>query len=771
LIVTVAPPLVHTAEPTGEQIYQTKCANCHGSRGEGTKKYDKRLQGDRSVAQLATVIRKTMPDDDPGSLSQSEAERVATHIYNSFYSPVARERNRPARIELARLTVNQYRQVIGDLIGSFRPPMTWSNQRGLRSEYFRRRMFNPDARIVERIDEQVNFDFGVGPPVPGNIQPHEFLIRWNGSVLAPETGEYEVVVRTEHAARLWINDPNNPLIDAWVKSGKDTEYRGTIFLLAGRVYSLRLEYSKAKQGVDDTGRDKGKPPPVKSSIALLWKRPHGVLETIPGRQLSPSGAPEFYNCATPFPPDDRSYGWERGTTVSRGWDQATTDAALDVAIYLLRHLAEFAGARDDSPDRLQKTKSFLRTFAERAFRRPLTEDEAQWFVDRPFALTKEFDEGVKRAVLRVLKSPRFLYRELNQSPDQYDIASRLSFGLWDSSPDQELLSAAAAGNLGTKDQVAAQAERMLGDRRAKAKLHEFLLNWSQANHGRDLGKDPKRFPGFDAAVIADLRTSLELSLAQVLASDQCDFRQLLLDDSIFLNERLAKFYGVNIPASADFTKVRMDDGQRAGVLTHPYLMTSFAHNRESSPIHRGVFLARGVLGTSLRPPPEAVAPLPPDLHPDLTTRERVALQTKAAACMTCHGVINPLGFTLEHFDAVGRYREKENAKQIDATGSYLTRDGKTVVLNGARELAEFLAGSEEAQTAFVEQMFHNLVQQPTRAYGPNTLKNLQEKFVANGCNMRRLAVEIMTISALKPRDSASAASETGKTPEATKPDH
>ena len=120
--------------------------------------------------------------------------------------------------------------------------------------------------------------------------------------------------------------------------------------------------------------------------------------------------------------------------------------------------------------------------------------------------------------------------------------------------------------------------------------------------------------------------------------------------------------------------------------------------------------------------------------------------------MTCHGIINPLGFTLEHFDAVGRYREKDNGKPVDATGSYHTRSGTTVTLKDARELGEFLVDSDEAQTAFVEQMFHHLVQQSVQAYGPNTLDDLRQSFAANGFNIRKLAVAIMVASALPVRE-------------------
>src|SRR5205823_12705127 len=124
-------------------------------------KYKQRLEGEKSVAQLSKVIFDTMPESNPGSLTEKEAAAVAAYIHDAFYSPVARERNRPARVELARLTVPQYRQALADLIGRFRgSPATWGEQRGLKAEYFKGRHFNGSARVLERVDPQVNFDFG-----------------------------------------------------------------------------------------------------------------------------------------------------------------------------------------------------------------------------------------------------------------------------------------------------------------------------------------------------------------------------------------------------------------------------------------------------------------------------------------------------------------------------------------------------------------------------------------------------------------------------------
>jgi hypothetical protein len=162
-----------------------------------------------------------------------------------------------------------------------------------------------------------------------------------------------------------------------------------------------------------------------------------------------------------------------------------------------------------------------------------------------------------------------------------------------------------------------------------------------------------------------------------------------------------------------------------------------------------VLIARGILGRALQPPPEAFTPLPAKLHPTLTTRQRVALQTRPAACASCHEMINPLGFTLEKFDAIGRLRARENGRPIDATGSYEPRTGPVVRFTGARALARYLAGSEEAHGAFVEQLFEHLVKQPVQAFGPRTMTDLTASFAAQKFSIRRQMVEIMATTALK----------------------
>jgi hypothetical protein len=220
---------------------------------------------------------------------------------------------------------------------------------------------------------------------------------------------------------------------------------------------------------------------------------------------------------------------------------------------------------------------------------------------------------------------------------------------------------------------------------------------------------------------------------------------------LFLNGRLAAIYGGDLPPDAAFQKVTPKPGERSGVITHPYLMATFSYTATSSPIHRGVFLARNMLGVPMRPPPDAFTPLPPELHPKLSTRERITLQTSAKDCKSCHGIINPLGFPLEHFDAIGRFREREKEKPIDATGSFQTRSGDIVRFKNSQELANFLAVSDESHEAFVARMFHNLVKQPILAYGPEKLSEMRRRFVDNQYSVRQLVVEIMAETAITKR--------------------
>jgi len=769
-------------QPTGRDIFRQRCAKCHGRAGEGVKgKYDGPLQGERPLEKLTSYIARNMPDDAPGTCTGEEAASVARYIYLTFYSQEARLRSsKPPRIELLRLTNLQYLNSVADLIKSFTGnDATPGDERGLRAAYWGWKDYVGDKKAIERVDREINFDYSDGFPDEKVKGTNGFSMQWRGSLKPDETGEYEFILRTPNGARLWVNDESEPLIDAWVASNQISEYKAKLRLLGGRVYPLNLNYFKHKEKL--------------ASISLQWKPPHGAQQPIPGRNLVPSTSSFTLVVATPFPPDDSSLGYERGMSVSKAWDEATTQGAIEVANYVSTHLDRLSDSKAGDTNRMAKIEAFCAQFVTTAFHRPLNEAEKNRFVSAqlqkrrpggqktlpaekkpvPGGKSEEklsqtlIEDAVKRVVLLTLKSPRFLYPGLDEAKaDDFEVAARLSYALWDSLPDSELRKAAERGGLHTNGQIVEQTRRMLADPRAHAKMQSFFHHWLQMDRVENLSKDDKLFPGFNPDIIADLRSSLNIFLEQTMWSSSSDYRTLLLADYLYLNNRLAQFYGLATNSTDDFSIVKLNPEQRSGVLTHPYLLAAFSYQKMTSPIHRGVFLTRNIVGRALKPPPMAMTFKDADFAPNLTMRQKVAELTRPQNCQSCHSVINPLGFSLEQYDAVGRFRTSDNDNPVDPVSDYLTDDGQKIRLNGARDVAQFALRQEQAQKAFIQQLFHHIAKQPLLAYGPDTLTQLQQSFVSSDFNMQKLVAEIVTITSLhgvekSPRERTSLRSDKG----------
>ncbi len=724
------------AAPNGSQLFRQDCAKCHGKKGEGVKgKYDDALHGDWSIEKLSRYIAKNMPDDDPGSLKTPDADAVARYIYSSFYSREARFRDHPPRIDLIHLTNRQYVNTVADLIKHFTggdDPL--SEERGIHAAFFNSRNSEDKHKVDDRVDRHIGFDFGETNLDANLKSTNGFSAQWRGSIIAEETGSYEFILKTPNGARLWVNNEDDPIIDAWVSGGPTDEHRVSIRLIGGRAYPFRLNYFRFKEKT--------------ASLSLRWHPPRGIEQDIPARNFSPHHVSSTFVVTTPFPPDDSSVGYERGMGVSKAWDEATTHAAIETANYVAKHLDSLTHSHADDTNRAEKLDRFCKEFVATAFRRPITPAQEKRFVTAPFKSAVKTDDAVKRVVLLAMNSPRFLYLGLDGGkPDDYDVAARLSFDLWDSIPDKKLEERAAKGQLRTREDVTAQAQRMIGDPRAHSKMLYFLQQWLQMNQREDLSKDSALFPGFTPEIISDLRASLNIFLDDAVWKGASDYRSLLLSDSLFLNGRLARFYGVETNCGDEFVKVDFDPAQRCGVITHPYLLSAFSYQKSTSPIHRGVFLTRNIVGRSLKPPPMAMTFKDADFSPNLTMREKVAQLTRPQACQTCHSVINPLGFSLEHYDAVGRFRSLENSRPINSDSDYITDDGQTVHLAGARDVAQFAVGSEHAQDTFIEHLFNQIVKEPMLAYGFATRDHLRQTFIDSGYNMQKLLVETAVVAA------------------------
>ena len=767
----------------GAAIFQSQCADCHGSGGQGGDGFEQPLFGNQSIHELAHYIEGAMPEGDPDMCVGDQAKAVAEFIYHDFYSPRARtEQGLPTapRLDLLRLTVPQYRNSIADLILDFTPEAKTvdagrrrrrkpdendeypvvprlslqAGDRGFHGQYFQSEGMTKTAkRRVARLDSKIAFDFCEGSPDPA-IPPDQFCVIWEGSFYAHHTGTHEFKITSPNGVRLYVNlDPperrgglrddssshgQQALIDGWVNSSEMRDLTARVFLIGGRYYPLRLEFFKYKEKL--------------ASIQLQWKPPHGVWTQLGDDNVIPNVLPRTFVVATNFPADDRSLGYERGSSVSREWHTATNQAAIQSAEEIIQRLPLLAGLdrRATTSDHVEEIKAFVMRFASKAFRRPLDDAEHQAFAEMFFQEGVDVETATKRAVLFLLKSPYFLYPEfaqLGNSSADYVVASRLALAIWDSLPDRELWRAAEAGELASPESLRNQTARMLNDARARAKMNGFFHHWLELDE-RDLMKDRKRYPEFDEAVIADLRRSLEQFVEQVVWSDSSDFRQLLQADELLLNSRLQSIYASPAGEQADpsgsdgFRSVSLPNQERSGVLTHPYLLSAFAYHNQTSPIHRGVFLTKNIVGRGLSAPPEAVAFKDDEFAANLTMREKVTQLTASKACMACHSIINPLGFALENYDAVGRWRTTEDEKPLNTVSEYLSREGQKIEVRNARDVAQLAIASPAAQQAFVAQLFHHVVKQDPLAYDRELLESLRQTFVENNFSIKNLFAEI-----------------------------
>jgi mono/diheme cytochrome c family protein len=767
------PPAEQAAEPTvaqlkaGAAIYVAQCVECHGDKGQGVEgAYEKALGGDRTLDWLTRRIDRTMPEGESDQCVGEDAKAVAAYLHQQFYASDAP--GKATGRTLQRLTVEQHRQSLADLIGSFREAKPIDDQRGLWTQvYAGRGMRKKDKTISEAVSATLDAAYSPEHPLHAQFDEKGHSVRWSGSLLATETGEYEIVVHTDQAMRLWLNDGKAQgggisnemtdtnsvaLLDGWLQSAEKTEFRAKVFLLAGRAYPIMLEFSAHNQGVgreEDQKKHKGEDT---SYIRLHWVPPGGVEQVIPQRHLYPKRAPEVFVASNPFPPDDASMGFISGAGVSEAWLNATTQSAIQAADHVVAHLNELVGTHPKAKDRRYRVMRFCRSLVEQAYRRPISDEENEQYVVRHFDDWNEIKPATKRVVLSALISPHFLYpRPATDQHDAFDTAASLALAMWDGLPDKTLRYAAVNDELATAEQLEAHARRMLDDPRAKAKLIRFFHHWLELERAEYVDKDKHLFPEFDEQLLADLRTSLELFIEHTVFSEKSDYRDLLLADYLYVNPRIAEVYGIERGDASEraFTRVDMPSDRRSGVITHPYLLTAFAYHNSTSPIHRGVFLTRNIIGRPLNPPPNAIAFDGAEFDPDLTMREKVTAFTRDSACMACHETINPLGFSLEHYDSLGRWRTQENDKPINAASDFMGDDGKTHRLKGARDVAQYAVASEAAHRVFVRQLFQHTHQRDPSALSPETLGKLTADFQNSDFHIRDLFVRIAIESAMQ----------------------
>ncbi len=396
---------------------------------------------------------------------------------------------------------------------------------------------------------------------------------------------------------------------------------------------------------------------------------------------------------------------------------------------------------------------FVASFGRRAFRRPLTDDERTRYLSllhRAVDMTKDGWLGLRVATSAMLQSPNFLYREEIGQADPsnparrvltaYELASRLSFILWNSTPDPMLLDAAESGALATPAGLATQVDRLLGSPRAAEASESLFADYLRLDALDSMVKLPEVFPQATPALASAMKEETLRTLRTHLVERGGDFREVFTTTKTFANGDLAKLYGLRQPTGTTFSEVELPAmGPRAGLLTHASFLATHAHPGRTSPTIRGKFIRENVLCQSIPPPPNDVDTTLPDTSTARTIRDKLARHRADAACAGCHNLMDPLGLALEQFDGIGAHRTMENDVTIDASGEL---DG--VMFDGARGLGNALAASPIVSECFVRTVLRYARGTVEDGSEGALITNLHTAFTGMGYRLPALMKQIAT---------------------------
>ena len=337
---------------------------------------------------------------------------------------------------------------------------------------------------------------------------------------------------------------------------------------------------------------------------------------------------------------------------------------------------------DPELKRQQRIYDILRGFADRAFRRPVTHDELMRLFEMVLSAEKDGESAeaaLQRGLQAVLASPHFLFRaeqdygrDASTAPlpdNDFCLAARLSYFLWSSMPDEELFRLAGQGSLRRRENLQAQLARMLRDRRAHVLTENFAGQWLQTRKLEEFVPDPVLFPGFDESLRSAMLEETRLFCASICDEDRTVL-EFLDADYTFVNERLARHYGIPGVVGDAFRRVSLAGTPRGGVLTQASVLASTSNPTRTSPVKRGKWILENLLGTPPSPPPSGVEALKENASVGAsgTLRERMERHRTDPSCASCHRRMDPLGFGLENFDVVGGWRTHDGERPIDPSG-------------------------------------------------------------------------------------------------------
>jgi mono/diheme cytochrome c family protein len=398
-------------------------------------------------------------------------------------------------------------------------------------------------------------------------------------------------------------------------------------------------------------------------------------------------------------------------------------------------------------------RQVLESFARRAYRRSVSPEEVNRltnFVKLARSQGDDFDKGIQLAVEAILTSPHFLFHvERDQRPgkngsqpiSEFELATRLSYFLWSSMPDEELFGLARQGKLRQDNNLEAQVRRMLKDPKARALVENFAGQWLQLRNLANINPNPKQFPTFDEALRVAMQKESELFFAAVMNEDR-SLTDFLDADFTFLNERLAKHYGIPGVKGEQFRRVALPPGPRGGILTQASILTLTSNPTRTSPVKRGKWILENILGTPPPPPPPGAGELKEDQKSVLSgsLRQRMEQHRANPNCASCHQRMDPLGFGFENFDAVGAWRNKDGAFAIDPAG--VLPSGQS--FKGPAELKIILKAQREAfSRCLAEKMLTYALGRGLEAYDRCAVDEICSNLAKNDHKFSSLVLEVV----------------------------
>jgi len=437
------------------------------------------------------------------------------------------------------------------------------------------------------------------------------------------------------------------------------------------------------------------------------------------------------------------------------------NAAAAVALSASKTLAMWAPCSPPAVEATACEQQIIDRIGTKVFRRPLTaDDRAQMKTLFDSGVKeKDFATGVQWFLTGMLQAPDFLYifarPAANEKVGQvvaieaHDVASRLAYFIWDSTPDDALMAVADTGKLTDVAELRTQVTRMLGDQRFMRGVSSFYSGWLNLPGFAEVSRDDKDFTG---AVATSLATSLLTTATQIYSTPSPNLSALLSGASYPLNSVLRTFYGRPAGGTADaFAPVAMDGEGRRGIITHPGMMTLMSRPGESNPISRGLFVRRTLLCQHVPAPPTdiMIPPLPP-VAAGLSTRDRLDQHTKNAVCKACHDIIDPPGFALESFDHVGRFRKIDSGKAVDTSGDMT--DGADIggpFANGEALLTK-MADSRDIRSCFARNYMQHALSRGLEAADECSADKLAPAFAASG-DLKQLIISIAAADSFRMR--------------------